>query len=140
MCLVGEMDADSEVGAVESASSAEAEVGSNACDNSSCADVDADDCDVADATDTVGAAEDDADVASVVEDAENAADGAADGRERVERDTAALDMTEFPVRAEVFGDIREDGKSQVLFGWIGQWQRERPKGVMMVRQRSGPDA
>jgi hypothetical protein len=111
------MDADSEVGAVESASSAEAEVGSDACDNSSCADVvDADDCDVADATDTVGAAEDDADVASVVEDAENAADGAADGRERVERDTAALDMTEFPVRAEVFGDIREDGKIQVLFG------------------------
>jgi hypothetical protein len=135
MCLVGEMDADSEVGAVESASSAEAEVGSNACDNSSCADVDADDCDVADATDTVGAAEDDADVVSVAEDAENAADGAEDGR-----DTASLDMTEFPVRAEVFGDIREDGKSQVLFGWIGQWQRERPKGVMMVRQRSGPDA
>jgi len=134
MCLVGVMDADSEVGAVESASSAEAEVGSNACDNSSCADFDADDCDVADATDTVGAAEDDADVASVAEDAENAADGAEDGRERV--------MTEFPVRAEVFGDIREDGKIQVLFGcgWIGQWQRERPKGVMMVRQRSGPDA
>jgi len=135
MCLVGVMDADSEVGAVESASSAEAEVG-DASDNNSCADVDADDCDVADPTDTVGAAEDDADVASVVEDAENAADG----RERVERDTAALDMTEFPVRAEVFGDIREDGKIQVLFGWIGQWQRERPKGVMMVRQRSGPEA
>jgi hypothetical protein len=131
------MVADSEVGAVESASSAEAEVGSNACDNSSCADVDADDCDVADATDTVGAAEDDADVASVAEDA---ADGAEDGRERVGRDTAALNMTEFPVRVEVFGDIREDGKIQVLFGWIGQWQRERPKGVMMVRQRSGPEA
>ena len=117
------MDADSEVGAVESASSAETEVGCDACDNSICADVDADDCDVADATDTVGAAEDDA-----------------DGRERVERDTAAVDMAEFPVRAEVFGDIREDGKIQVLFGWIGQWQRERPKGVMMVRQRSGPEA
>jgi hypothetical protein len=42
MCLVGVIDADSEVGAVESASSAEAEVGCDACDNSTCADVDAD--------------------------------------------------------------------------------------------------
>ena len=117
MCLIGVMDADSEVGAVESASSAETEVGCDACDNSICADVDAEDCDVADATDTVGAAEDDADVVSVVEDAEN---GAADGRERVERDTAAVDMAEFRVRAEVLGDIREDGKIQVLFGWMGQ--------------------
>ena len=36
------MDADSEVGAVESAAGAEAEVGCDACDNSTCADVDAD--------------------------------------------------------------------------------------------------
>ena len=40
MCLVGVMDADGEVGAVESASGAEAEIDSDACDNSTCADVD----------------------------------------------------------------------------------------------------
>ena len=71
--------------------------------------------------------EDDADVAGVAGDAESAADGAEDGRDRVCRDTAALDMTQFPVRTEVLGDIREDGKILVLFGWMGQWQRERPK-------------
>jgi len=42
MCLVGVMDANSEVDAVESASGAEAEVGCDARDNSTCADVDAD--------------------------------------------------------------------------------------------------
>ena len=42
-----------------------------------------------------------------------------DGRDRVCRDTAALDRTEVPVRTEVLGDIREDGKIQVLFGWMG---------------------
>ena len=79
-------------------------------------------CDVADATDTV-------------DDAEGTADGAEDGRDRVCRETAALDRTEFPVRTEVLGDIREDGKIQVLSDSMGQWQRERPKGVVMVRQR-----
>jgi len=135
MCLVGMMDADGEVGAVESAPGAETEVDSDACDNSTCADDDADvdawvnagDCDVADAT-------------VLADDAEGTADGAEAGRGRVCRDTAALDRTEFPVRTEVLGDIREDGKSQLLFGWMGQWQRERPKGVVMVRQRSGPEA
>jgi len=42
MCLVGMMDADGEVGAVESAPGAETEVDSDACDNSTCADDDAD--------------------------------------------------------------------------------------------------
>ena len=60
-------------------------------------------CDVADATDTA-------------DDVKDTADGAEDGRDRVCRDTAALDGTEFPVRTEVLGDIREDGKIQVLFG------------------------
>ena len=64
-------------------------------------------CDVADAADTA-------------DDVEYTADSAEDGRDRVGRDTAALDRTEFPVRTEVLGDIREDGKIQVLFGWMGQ--------------------
>ena len=105
MCLVGVMDANSEVDAVESASGAEAEVGCDARDNSTCADVDADvdargnagDWNVAGATDTA-------------DDVEGAADGVEDGRDRACRDAAALDRTEF------LGDIREDGKIQVLFG------------------------
>ena len=40
MCLVWVMEADGEVGAVESASGAEAEIDSDACDNSTRADVD----------------------------------------------------------------------------------------------------
>ena len=44
------------------------------------------------------------------DDAEGTADGAEDGRNRACcRDAAALDRTEFPVRTEVLGDIREDG-------------------------------
>ena len=42
MRLVRVMDADGEVGAVESASGAEAIVDSDACDSSTCADVDED--------------------------------------------------------------------------------------------------
>jgi hypothetical protein len=65
MRLVGVMNVDGEVGAVESAFNADAKTDSDASDISACADADAD----ADADAGAGAAEDDADVAGVAEDA-----------------------------------------------------------------------
>ncbi len=51
-----------------------------------------------------------------------------------------LDGTDFLVGTEVLGNIREDEKTQVLLGWMVQWQRVLPEGVVMVRRRSCLDA
>jgi hypothetical protein len=46
------------------------------------------------------------------------------------------DGTDFLVGTEVLGNIGEDGKTQVLLGWMMQWQKELPEGVVMLRRRS----
>jgi len=48
----------------------------------------------------------------------------------------APDGTDFLVGTEVLGNTREDGKTLVLLGWMVQWQRVLPEGVVMVRRRS----
>ncbi len=46
----------------------------------------------------------------------------------------------FTMRTEVLGDIRYDGKTQVLLSWMRHLHRVRPKGVRMIRLRSCPEA
>jgi hypothetical protein len=55
-----------------------------------------------------------------------------------EVETQIDDETE--LGTEVLGNIREDGKTQVLLGWMVQWQRVLPEGVVIVRRRSCREA